>query len=385
MLSPRLGMNDVTHDEHPMTTAHPFFDQVSRLHRTGEFTAEEVALANRNSGLMLEGLRYDVTPAGMHYLLSHFDVPAADAATWAVTIEGHVQHPRTIGLEDIMALPARTLRVTMECAGNGRIHMEPRFPTQPWGYEAVGTAEWTGTPLHHVLARAGLMEDAVEVACIGADRGFDKGVEHNFGRSLTVDMAKREEVLLVWAMNGQPLLPQHGYPLRLIVPGWYGMASVKWLDSIEVLAQPYTGFQQVGTYKYRAGPGDPGVPVTTMRVKSLLAPPGIPDWYSRRRLVERGPVEIMGRAWSGSGIPIAKVELGIDGRWQVAEFDPPSPLESVRYAWQHWRATWHADPGEHELACRATDANGATQPLEPRWDNAGFGNNVVHRVSVTVR
>jgi DMSO/TMAO reductase YedYZ molybdopterin-dependent catalytic subunit len=373
----RIGYDAPMHD--------PFTSQTARPHRTGDFTAEEVALANRNSGLMLEGLRYDVTPAGMHYLLSHFDVPHGDAATWTLDVKGRVEHPRRLSMAEIMALPARTQRVTMECAGNGRIHMTPRYPTQPWACEAVGTAEWTGTPLRHVLDAAGVQPDAVEVAFIGADRGFDKGVEHEFGRSLTVAEALREDVLLVWAMNGAPLLPQHGAPLRLIVPGWYGMASVKWLREIEALDQPYTGFQQIGTYMYRSAPGARGVPVTTMRVKSLMAPPGIPDWYTRRRLVEAGPVEIMGRAWSGGGVPIVRVELGIDGLWQDATLQLPSREPSQAFAWQRWSAVWQARPGTYTLACRATDAGGETQPLEPRWDNAGFGNNVVQRVGVTVR
>jgi hypothetical protein len=118
-----------------------------------------------------------------------------------------------------------------------------------------------------------------------------------------------------------------------------------------------------------------------MRVKSLMVPPGIPDWYTRRRLVDAGVVTLLGRAWSGGGVPIAKVEVGIDGAWQPAELDPPAG----KFAWRGWRAAWNAKPGEHELCCRATDANGETQPIETRWDVSGFGNNAVHRVRVKVR
>jgi DMSO/TMAO reductase YedYZ molybdopterin-dependent catalytic subunit len=194
-------------------------------------------------------------------------------------------------------------------------------------------------------------------------------------------MAMGEDVLLAWAMNGSPLPPQHGFPLRLVVPGWYGMASVKWLRRIEALAQPFDGYQQVGSYVYRQKPGEPGIPVSTMRVKSLMAPPGIPDWYTRNRVVERGPVELSGRAWSGGGVAIAKVEVGFDGDWREAALDPPHD----KYAWRGWRCTWQATPGDYVLACRATDANGQTQPLGPPWDERGFGNNAVHRVRVTVR
>jgi DMSO/TMAO reductase YedYZ molybdopterin-dependent catalytic subunit len=248
-------------------------------------------------------------------------------------------------------------------------------------YEAVGTAEWTGTPLRHLLEGAGLQDDTVEVAFIGADRGFDHGHEHAYGRSLTPELAMADDVLVAWAMNGQPLLPQHGYPLRLIVPGWYGMASVKWLQRIEALDRPYDGFQQVGTYMYRPVPDGPTTPVTHVRVKSLLVPPGIPDWYTRRRMVDAGPTRLFGRAWSGAGVPVARVEVRVDGAWQAAELAPPQG----RFAWRGWSFTWNAQAGEHELACRATDANGNVQPLQPSWDSGGFGNNAVQRVQVTVR
>jgi DMSO/TMAO reductase YedYZ molybdopterin-dependent catalytic subunit len=185
----------------------------------------------------------------------------------------------------------------------------------------------------------------------------------------------------VWAMNGAPLLPQHGYPLRMIVPGWYGMASVKWLNRIEALAEPFQGYQQVGTYMYRSVVGGPATPVTHMRVKSLLIPPGIPDFYSRARIIDRGRHTIYGRAWSGRGVPIVRVELGVDGTWTDARLDDAKG----KYAWRGWGADWEATPGEHELACRATDADGNVQPLKSPWDAAGFGNNGVQRVHIRVR
>lgn len=364
-----------------MTASDPFQSVERRPHTDGPFDAAEVRLANRNSGILLETLRHDVTPAGMHYLLNHFDVPYVPDGNWRVAIGGRVKAPVTLTLDDIKAMPARTLRVTLECAGNGRAAMSLRYQSMPWVYEAVGTAEWTGTPLRHLLERAGLQDDAIEISFLGADRGFDRGTEHDYGRSLKRDVALGEDVLVVWAMNGAPLLPQHGFPLRMVVPGWYGMASVKWLNRIEALATPFQGFQQVGTYVYRAVPGGPGTPVTHIRVKSLLIPPGIPDFYTRSRLVERGPTTIHGRAWSGAGVPITRVEFGVDGAWQEANLEPTKG----QYAWRGWSALWQAEPGEHELACRATDANGCVQPLEAPWDAAGFGNNAVHRVRVKVR
>jgi len=364
-----------------MATPDPFQRAERRPHTDGLFHPNEVALANRNSGILLETLCHDVTPVGLHYLLNHFDVPYVAEGAWQVEVCGRVRRPLSLSLQDIAGLPARTLRVTLECAGNGRTLMTPRYQSMPWACEAVGTADWTGTPVRHVLDRAGLVEDAVEIAFIGADRGFDRGHEHEYGRSLRREVALGDDVLLVWAMNGAPLLPQHGYPLRLIVPGWYGMASVKWLARIEALARPYDGFQQVGTYMYRPVPDGPATPVTHMRVKSLMVPPGIPDFYTRERMVEAGPVELFGRAWCGGGIPVARVEVGVDGAWQEARLDPPQGP----FAWRGWRLTWQAERGRHVLSCRATAENGEAQPLEPRWDTGGFGNNVVQRVPVTVR
>ncbi len=365
-----------------MTSVHPILSPPRRTHADGEFAREEVGLSNRNSGIPLEALHHEVTPLGLHYLLIHFDIPYVPTPeTWTLRIGGRVRQPLEVSLSEIKLLPQKTLRVTLECAGNGRARIEPRWRSQPWECGAVGTSDWTGTPLRHLLERAGLEKDAVEIAFLGADRGFDGGVEHDYGRSLKPEAAMSDDVLLVHAMNGQPLLPQHGFPLRLIVPGWYGMASVKWLNRIEVLDRPFDGYQQVGTYIYKEKSGDSGTPVTHIRVKSLMVPPGIPDFYSRGRLAEAGPVEIRGRAWSGAGVPVNRVEVGIDGAWHDAHLEP----QSSKYAWRAWRFTWDATPGEHELSCRATDADGNVQPLEPRWDNAGFGNNMVQQLAVTVR
>jgi DMSO/TMAO reductase YedYZ molybdopterin-dependent catalytic subunit len=361
---------------------HPIFDPPKRELTEGDFAREEVRLANRNPGTLLETLRHDVTPPGLHYLLIHFDLPyVPTAADWTLAIGGLVERPLKLGLDEIKRWAERTLRVTLECAGNGRAAMSPRPRGQPWHHEAVGTAEWTGTPLWPLLERAGLAGNARDVVFYGRDHGFNGGIEHDYGRSLSPGQALGEDVLLAWAMNGAPLLPQHGFPLRLIVPGWYGMASVKWLDRIEVIDRPFDGYQQVGTYVYRERADEPGVPVTTMRAKSLMVPPGVPDMYSRQRLVERGRVELFGRAWSGAGVPIAKVEVGVNGRWHEAVLDP----EAGRYAWRGWRFDWQATPGEYDLICRATDGNGERQPLVPRFDRSGFGNNAFQRVQVTVR
>jgi len=346
----------------------------------GRYTPEELALASRNSGMPLEALRYDVTPAGLHYLLIHFDIPAADAGTWRLRLDGLVARPLSLSLEELRALPARTVRMTMECAGNGRGQMSPRYPSMPWMEEGVSTAEWTGVPLAALLARAGLRPAAKELVFHGVDRGLDRGIEHAFARSLEPAQALGEDVLVAWAMNGQPLLPQHGAPLRLVVPGWYGMASVKWLERIEAVAEPFAGVQQALSYHFRKVAGDKGVPCTRMRVNSLMAPPGIPDFYARKRFAQPGRIEIRGRAWSGSGA-VTRVAFAVDGNWHDAELDAPLG----EHAWRGWRTQWDAAPGEHELRCRATDAAGETQPLQPVWDATGFGNNSAQAVVVTVR
>jgi len=345
----------------------------------GRYTLEELALAARNRGMPLEALRDDVTPSGLHYLLVHFDIPPVDAASWRLRIGGRVQRALELGLEELQRLPARTQRVTLECAGNGRAQVSPRYPSVPWIEEGVSTAEWTGVPLAALLERAGLAAGAGELVFRGLDRGFDRGVEHEFARSLTVAESMREGVLLAYAMNGAPLPPQHGAPLRLVVPRWYGMASVKWLHAIEAIEGSFDGLQQASSYHFRTTPGEKLAPCTLMRVNSLMTPPGIPDFYSRRRTVQAGRVVIAGRAWSGAGA-IARVELGDNGTWLPAQVEPAAH----GFAWQKWHAVWDAAPGAHELACRATDERGECQPLAPPWDLSGFGNNAVQRVHVLV-
>lgn len=359
------------------------FDNFQQRPKTadGVFSEDEVRLANRNSGILLEALQHDITPAGLHYLLTHFDVPYIETQKHRLEIADGFNNPLSLSLDEIKALPQTTLPVTLECAGNGRTGLSPRTHSMPWSYEAVGTSEWTGTPLAPLLDQARPDPATKEIAFIGVDRGFDKGVQHAFGRSLTLEQLNELEVLLVHSMNGQPLLPQHGAPLRLIVPGWYGMASVKWLSKIQALDAPYQGFQQVRTYRYREHIDDEGLPVTAIRVKSLMTPPGIPDWTTRLRYLSPGSITIVGRAWSGTGTGIAKVEFTDGEDWQEASLAKPLG----QYAWVKWTINWEAQPGEYSLRCRATDNLGNVQPLEPVWDAAGFGNNAVQTVQVYVK
>ena len=346
----------------------------------GPLTFEELQLAGRNRGMPLEALRYDITPTGLHYLLVHFDIPAVDATTWRLRLDGLVDRSIELSLDDLRARPRTTIPVTLECAGNGRARLRPRPLSNPWLLEAIGTAEWGGTPLGPILDEAGLRPDAREIVFTGADRGFQGGVEHDFQRSLSISDAMRPEVLLVDEMNGQPLQPQHGFPVRLLVPGWYGMASVKWLQRIQAVSEPFTGYQQATSYHYRESAEDPGTPVSRLRVRALMTPPGIPDFFTRRRLVDAGRVTLRGRAWGGRA-PIQRVEVGVDGAWSDATLEPTLG----DFAWRGWSFDWDATTGEHQLSCRATDAAGDAQPVDIPWNYQGMGNNAVQSIEVTVR
>ena len=344
-------------------------------------TFEELGLATRNHGMPLEGLRYDVTPVGMHYLLTHFDIPVADDGAWTITVGGRVRRELTISMDELRSRPAVTVPVTMECAGNGRARLHPRPLSQPWLDEAVGTGRWTGTPLAPILRDAQLEDDAVEVVFRGADHGLQSGVEHDYERSLSLADATDPDVLLAYAINGAPLPPQHGFPVRLLVPGWYGMTSVKWLRSITAVAAPFEGFQ-MWAYRSRTNEEDDGVPVTRMQPRALMIPPGIPDFFTRERIVEAGPVTLEGRAWSGWA-PVSRVEVSVDSDagWEEAQLGDPIG----DHAWSGWTLVWDARPGEHELRVRATDAAGNVQPLDEPWNHHGFANNMAQRVRVTVR
>jgi DMSO/TMAO reductase YedYZ molybdopterin-dependent catalytic subunit len=271
----------------------------------------------------------------------------------------------------------------MECAGNGRALLEPRPLSQPWLTEAVGTARWRGPRLSEVLARAEPAAGAVEAVFAGLDRGVEAEAEQRYERSLPLAEATGGEAILAYAMNGQPLPPQHGYPLRLLVPGWYGMTNVKWLGSITLVERPFEGYQQARAYRLRRDEEEPGAPLSRMAVRALMVPPGIPEFFTRERLVRLGTVELEGRAWSGWA-PVTRVEVSTDGgeTWAPAALaeDVDSP-----WAWRRWTYAWEASaPGAHLLCCRASDAAGNVQPLEPTWNLGGYANNAVQRVPATV-
>ncbi|HLE99372.1 MAG TPA: sulfite oxidase [Gaiellaceae bacterium] len=349
---------------------------------TEAISLQELQLAARNHGMPLEALRWDITPIGLHYLLIHYDIPEVAVDGWRLEIGGLVERPLSLSLEDLRARPAVEVTVTMECAGNGRAHVEPHVVSQPWLLEAVGTARWRGTPVAGLLEEAGLRDSAVEVLFTGLDRGVEGGEEQAYARSLPIAEILLGDAILAYEINGVPLPPQHGFPLRLVVPGWYGMTSVKWLSEISVVGEPFDGYQMRHSYRTRQEEDELGEPITRIAPRALMIPPGIPEFASRSRVVTAGPCDLRGRAWSGV-CEIAGVDVSTDGgtTWHQADLGQES---LGRWAWRSWSFTWDAEPGEYELCCRARDAAGNEQPLDAPWNVGGYMNNAVQRVSVAV-
>ena len=300
-----------------------------------------------------------LTPLSAFYIRNNF--PAPSLAT-ELTVGGAVRRPYSLAPGDLRRLPRRRLTATLECAGNGRAFMSPTVPGEQWRLGAVSTAEWEGVPLSAVLPPAEIGADAVEVVFTGAD---------GFARSLPIDEALGDNVLLVDTMNGEPLTREHGAPFRLLVAGWYGMAAVKWLARIELSRTPFRGHFQVERYVI----GDR--PVRTMQVRSLILDPADGAVVPPTRQVVRGV------AWTGSG-HVTLVELSDDdgGSWRPATLhETPRP-----FTWRRWEASWSpVRSGPATLLARATDSNGAEQPLQPLWNALGYGNNaaVPRRVLVS--
>ncbi|HEY6201656.1 MAG TPA: sulfite oxidase [Candidatus Limnocylindria bacterium] len=322
-----------------------------------------------NAETRLERQTGVITPASRHYVRDHFPRPEAPAR---LAIEGAVRAQLQLDLDDIRSLPPRSLVVTLECAGNGRAFVDPPVAGEQWRTGAVSTAEWTGASLRAVLEMAQPLATAVEVLCIGADAGTpaDVGTRIAFERSLPIADAMRDDVLLAYAMNGEDLPPQHGAPLRVIVPGWYGMASVKWLTRLRLLERAFDGFFQ--TKRYVVG----DKPLREIAARALVAWPRDGDRLAARPFVARG------YAWSGRG-DLARVALSVDGgrTWRDATLgDALSP-----YAWR----PWHAAVAPHEsgqlvLQARAVTADGTRQPLEEIRGALGYANNAVRPVRIAI-
>ena len=306
------------------------------------------------------------TPNGLHYVRDHFPIPRWER----LVVDGRVQRPLSLGLADLAAMPTRSLVVTLECAGNGRAFLDPPAPGEQWRVGAVGTAEWTGVPLRHLLELARLEPEAVEVLFAGADSGKVAGREIAFERSLPLARALDPAVLVAFAMNGEPLPTEHGAPLRLVVPGAYGMASVKWLARVSAIDRPFRGYYQAERYVLD---GEPLPPV---------APRAVIAFPSDGALIV-GPITVRGYCWSGAS-PVARVEVSDDGgaSWAEAEIEPAvSP-----YAWRRWQLAWAPRaPGDAHLVARAWTEDGECQPLEQRrLGSLGYMNNAARPVSVRI-
>jgi DMSO/TMAO reductase YedYZ molybdopterin-dependent catalytic subunit len=326
-----------------------------------------------NAETPLAALGTSLTPERSFYVRTHFDVPSLGADSWKLHVRGAGPSELHLSLRELTGLPSHEVVVTLECAGNGRRWMDPTPPGLAWGFGAVATARFTGVPVSVVLERAGLAPQSGEVLFEGADRGrVDSGEVAPFARSLPVEVARHPDTILAWAMNGRPLSGEHGFPVRLIVPRWYAMASVKWLVGVQALDVPFQGFFQKDDYVY-ADEAGLNAPVRLMRVRSVIAAP------SEGADVPAGLVDVAGTAWSGHP-PVVRVDVSVDGgtSWRRAELGrSPSP-----YAARPWRIRITLEPGPHVIMARATDRAGDTQPTEPVWNARGYGNNVIHRVRV---
>jgi DMSO/TMAO reductase YedYZ molybdopterin-dependent catalytic subunit len=318
-----------------------------------------------------------VMPNARFYVRNHFQIPDLDGAAFCLEVGGLVERPLRLSLRDLYNMRSENAIVTLECAGNGRTFFEPRVEGEKWELGAVSTAEWSGVLLTEILDRAGVRRDAREVLFRGADGGTVAGHQDaiRFERSLPLDQARDGGVLVAYAMNGEPLPVQHGYPLRLIVPGWYAVASVKWLTEIELIDRPFAGHYQTEKYWYEWERGGDVVrePVTLQQVRALITEP------SPHQELATGELAIRGVAWSGAS-PVARVDVSVNGApWQEARL----VSERKRHSWQWWELITRVDsPGEVVLRARATDLAGRTQPERAEWNRLGYGNNSIQQVSI---
>jgi DMSO/TMAO reductase YedYZ molybdopterin-dependent catalytic subunit len=304
-----------------------------------------------------------LTPTGLFYIRSHFPVPALDRASYRLQIGGAVEHPLTLSYDELRSMPSETRVATLECAGNSRVFLVPQVQGAQWELGAVSNAEWTGVPLRHLLQRAGLLTEACEIVLEGADRGTPKEEPVppepiSYAWSLPRAKALRPEVLIAYQMNGRDLPRDHGFPVRAIVPGYYGMSSVKWLTRIHAVREPFHGYWNTADYGYWASMA--GMPVrralADMQLKSEIARPRVYETVMPNRVYT-----VFGAAWAGE-TDVTEIAVSTDGgrNWAAAEFIDPVR----RHAWRRWKFDWLTPeaPGQTTLLARARDASGRTQP-----------------------
>jgi DMSO/TMAO reductase YedYZ molybdopterin-dependent catalytic subunit len=324
-----------------------------------------------NFGTPLSLLRGSVVPNDQFFVRSSYTPPTITADAWRVQVTGLVERPREVSLADLKQLSVRTQECWLECAGNSRSRFAPEAEGNQWGHHAVGNAAFTGVPLHQAIDLAGgVKSNAVEIVLTGAD-------DDRFQRSLPRAEAMRPDVMLVWAMNGEPIPSANGGPVRLIVPRWAGIASVKWPKRIEAVDRPFEGYYQTERYIVYDAEQRPLRPVREMPVKSVIAAP-----EAETRLRHGAPVKVFGFAWSGFG-DIARVEFSADAghRWQQAQLlRPKSPN-----AWTRWEFEWTPTAiGPAQLASRAHDDQGNVQPNQVAWNYFGYEMNAVEIVLIDV-
>lgn len=333
----------------------------------------------------LSSLTSRITPNREFFVRNHFPIPELKAESYTLTLEGEVQTKRSFSYQELRKLPSKKVMALLECAGNGRANLAPKVKGLLWEKGAVGNAEWTGVPLALLLEQAGVKEGVVEIILEGYDQGEVKedplspGVI-SFARSIPLTKAQQAEVLIAYEMNGQPLSPEHGFPVRAIIPGWYGMASVKWLKRITATSKPFDGFWQTLEYSYwQSKSGLPSLtPVTTVEIKAEIARPALSEVISAGK-----PYRVHGAAWSGSS-EVAKVEVSTDAgkTWQLSRL-----LEKpIAFSWRLWEYTWSVPPtpGAYTLMVRATDAQGNTQPLTHVAERRTYMINALVAVQVWV-
>lgn len=339
-----------------------------------------------NAEFLFPTLSSFLTPNEQFYIRSHFPVPQLAASDWKLAVEGHVERPLQFDYAELRHMPSKTFPALLECSGNSRVLLQPLQPGIRWEQGGVSNAEWTGVPLSAVLERAGVKPGAVEVILEGHDKGRlgeprIPGDVH-YARSLPIDKARRPEVLLAYKMNGEDLPVAHGYPLRAVVAGWYGMASVKWLRRIIVTDQPFRGYFQTFAYtiwERRHGGLPTLTAVTEVGVKSQIARP------MKSEVVAAGaPYRVVGAAWCGeSGIKSVDVSSDGGNTWSAAKLIG----KPVPFAWQFFEYAWQVPnrPGKATLMARATDEHGEVQPMERDEDRRDAAITHVQRIDVFVR
>jgi DMSO/TMAO reductase YedYZ molybdopterin-dependent catalytic subunit len=327
--------------------------------------------------VLLDG---DVTPVSRFFRRNHFPIPELDAGTWRLEVGGMVRHPLSLSLDELRRFGSVSAEAVLECAGNGRSLYVPAVEGEQWGLGAVGNAQWTGVRLVDVLDVAGVQCGAVEVVFRGADRGIvsDSREAIPFERSLSLADARYSGALLAFAMNDEPLPTRHGYPVRLVVPGKYAVASVKWLTDITVTSTPFVGFFQAEHYVFEwLRDGETlRQPVAEPQVRALITGPGTGDQ------MPKGALTVRGVAWSGAA-PVTRVMVSVaGGQWQPATLAG----QPDRHGWQRWDLPVDAaGPGEVSIRAQAIDGAGRSQPVEPEWNRLGYGGNFIHEITVRMQ